>query len=271
MLKKLGIFLLTVGSSVSAGFNPSTLIVSNDSLIPMSSCKSAMDVTSFNRDSSVCDATVMGIYEREVDQFVRITLQDGTVINSTTDQNFYVPFKWVSASALSACDALLTHNGTLIGVKSVEVIEETVKMVSLSVPSTANFLVTQHGIIAHNGPICGGITYFGIKGLSYLGICVGTAAVVGASAGAIAVSAPVAAAAGGVAAVTAPATGMVAAGVSGAALAGGCAVGTTTAVTGGAVVASGIQSAGIIAATAVAVEGAAFSAGVWVTAIPFLP
>lgn len=251
-------------ASLNAGISSDTPVYSKSGAQPIKVLKVGDKILAVNmRTLAIEEGSVSSIAEVEVSHVVEITTSDNVTFCVAADQKLFVTHKWVEAQQLTLEDVLMTKDRTFVKIVSIRHLEKPMTLNFITVDEYHNFFAAENGVLIHNGPICGALTYLAIKGTAVVGICVGTTVVVGAAIGTIPVTGTVVggmAAAGVSCAAPAGVTATVIAG--GAAGAGGV---------GGTIIASTIQGAAALGAAAATIETAAVTASLWIGCCPFLP
>lgn len=263
--------VLLVSQIASAAVSPDTLVWMNRERKQIVDCLEGDHIIATDFDSFVL-SSLDKVYLGYLDSCIEITLEDTTTLTLSSSQRVLRPQEthWVEAKEIKADDYLCAMGGK-VKVVSAQPCNAQTPMYSVEVKNYHNFFAGKRGVLLHNGPICAGLTYWGIKAGAYLGIAAGTAGTAVAASGLVVASAPVAGAAAGAGALMGMGTagaGTVA--VTTAVGAGTAAAGGTTAAAGAAIAAS-TQSIAIYTAAAASIETAAGSAALWVFACPFLP
>jgi hypothetical protein len=264
-----------IGSSllnINAGVESTTLVHTPQGLKCISTLSVGDEITCYSQELEKTTKTVTAVQSRHYDSCIEVTTADNKIMRLSHDQRVFSPFKWTPAECLAIGDALMNEQRQFVRIVSIIHKEEPISIHFIEVDEHANFMISESGILVHNGPICGGVTYFGIKGLGYFGIVAATA-----TATAAAVAATPVMAGGGAVALTVSGImagmGILTGGASAGLIAAGGAMGGLATTAGTTAIAAGAatQATVIALASTAAIEGVAFTAGTWVTLCPFLP
>lgn len=110
------------------------------------------EVLCFDRYFDARSKEVESVRHIVSDVVIEIVTTDNIVIRVSPDQKFFVSHKWVSAEDLSLNDVLLKQDRSFIRIKSICRLREDVTFCFIEVKDHHNFLVTENGVLVHNGP-----------------------------------------------------------------------------------------------------------------------
>ena len=152
-MKKFTLFLnaLFTISTIHAGVSIDTIVDTSNGPKQMSSLQVGDEVTCFDHNLTPTIKPIKTIEEVEVESVIQIVTEDDVVIHVSPDQRLFISYKWVQADQLSLGDLLLKQDRTLIRIKGICHIQEPVKLRFITVEEYQNFLITNNGILIHNG------------------------------------------------------------------------------------------------------------------------
>lgn len=199
---------LLATSCINAGVLFNTLVQTPDGLKKIQELSPGDQVLSADKDFLQSPKSIITTKDKEIESYVEITMDNDVIIQVSSDQRFFIPYKWVQANQLSLGDVLLKKDATLVRIKSICVKQEPVMLRFITVEDNENFFASNNSILIHNGPFTGMCLAWVVRAAMY------TPAVV-AGAGAIVTTGPI-----GATATAAAATGYITTteGASGAAL-----------------------------------------------------
>jgi len=108
------------------------------------------EVLTYNEDTSKLEVGVVGdLKKHEVNNVIRLTLDNKNIITTTAEHPFFVEGKWVLAGNLQPLDICIKSDGSESIVSTVEVLSESHTVYNLvSVSHNHNFFA--NGILVHN-------------------------------------------------------------------------------------------------------------------------
>lgn len=149
----IGLLLLVLGgiSRISAGVSADTMVVTPEGFKPIGELKVGDTVVCLSKTLLPKSNIVTAVQDLELKSALDVMTDDGVVIRVSPEQLFFVANKWVRADQLNGGDMLLKQDRGFIGVKDVHYQQGPVKMRFISVKLHHNFLVSQNGVLVHNG------------------------------------------------------------------------------------------------------------------------
>jgi len=144
------------GGSFVAG----TLVHTESGLKPINEIKEGEKVLSFNETTQTTSyqPVIALIQHEQSSEFMKVTLQSGETLESTTDHPFYVEGKgWIPAKALSAGEILRLHDGQTEVINEIHITVQTNhfpvqanKVYNLTVAKNHSYFVGGEGVLVHN-------------------------------------------------------------------------------------------------------------------------
>jgi hypothetical protein len=134
-------------------FTADTLVHTENGLKPISEVKVGDKVLSYDeRTETILYQPVMAVIQGEQRyQLIKLTLDSGESIETTTEHPFYIKGKgWNPANSLKVGEALQLHNGTTVVIKEIETGIRVEKVYNLTVANTHNYFVGEDGVLVHN-------------------------------------------------------------------------------------------------------------------------
>lgn len=146
--------------NINAGVESTTLVHTPQGLKHINALAIGDEIICYSKELEKETRTVTAIKSYHYESCIEVTMADNEVMRFSHDQRVFTPFKWIPVECLSIGDALMNEQKQFVRIASIAHKEEPIDLYFIEVDEYANYMISESGLLVHNGIIGANIGMF---------------------------------------------------------------------------------------------------------------